>query len=101
MYQTEEQLNNEIKELILSTLAITDVGPKDVDDEKHFFRGDNALTLDSVDAIKIIMAIQRTYGIRIADQNLAKQELSSINSIAGFISQQQPNPTTKPNSTQL
>ena len=94
MPKTAEELKLEIKELIMSTLDITDINPDDVDDEKPLFGGDNALTLDSVDAIEIIMAIQRTYGIRIADQSLARQVISSINSIAGFIKEQQSNPTT-------
>ena len=94
MLKTAAELKREIKELIMSTLSITDVNPDEVDDEKPLFGGENALTLDSVDAIEIIMAIQRTYGIRIADQNLARQVISSINSIAGFITEQQSNPTT-------
>ena len=76
-----EDLKLEIKKLIMATLAITDIDPNDVDDEKPLFGGDNALTLDSVDAIEIIMAIQRNYGIRITDQNIARQVIGSINSI--------------------
>jgi acyl carrier protein len=94
MSKPTEELKLEIKNLIMSTLAITDVDVKDVDDEKPLFGGDNALTLDSVDAIEIIMAIQRTYGIRIADQNVARQVISSIDSIARFITEQQENPTS-------
>ena len=84
----------EIKRLIMSTLAIENIDPEDVDDEKPLFGGGNALTLDSVDAIEIIMAIQRTYGIRIADQNLARQVIRSVDSIAQFITEQQANPTS-------
>jgi len=94
MPEPTEELKLEIKKLIMSTLAISDVDPGEVDDEKPLFGGDNALTLDSVDAIEIIMAIQRTYGIRIADQNLARQVISSINSIAKFITDQQAIPTS-------
>ncbi|MCX6268663.1 MAG: acyl carrier protein [Bacteroidetes bacterium] len=86
-----EELKHEIKILIMSTLAINDIDPKDVDDDKPLFGGDNALTLDSVDAIEIIMAIQRTYGIRIADQNIARNVITSITSIATFIESQQAN----------
>ncbi len=73
----------------MKTLVINDISPNDVDDEKPLFGGDNALTLDSVDAIEIIMAIQRTYGLRIADQNLAREVVRSVNSIAVFITEQQ------------
>jgi len=72
----------------MKTLVINDISPNDVDDEKPLFGGDNALTLDSVDAIEIIMAIQRTYGLRIADQNLAREVVRSVNSIAVFITEQ-------------
>ena len=79
----------EIKKMIMETLNITDVDPKDVDDEEPLFGGNNALTLDSVDAIEIIMAIQRIYQIRIADQTVARHVVRSINSIAEYITAEQ------------
>ena len=82
-----EELKLEIKKLIMTTLAIENIDPADVDDEKPLFGGGNALTLDSVDAIEIIMAIQRTYGIRINDQNLAREVIRSVNRIAAFITE--------------
>jgi acyl carrier protein len=83
--EASPELKLAIKKMIMETLNITDVKPEDVDDEKPLFGGDNALTLDSVDAIEIIMALQRTYGIRIADQTLARYVIRSVNSIAEFI----------------
>ena len=79
------ELKFEIKKLIMETLNIIDIDPENVDDEKPLFGSDNALTLDSVDAIEIIMALQRTYGVRIADQSLARYVIRSVNSIAEFI----------------
>jgi acyl carrier protein len=79
------ELKLAIKNMILETLNITDVKVEDIDDEKPLFGSDNALTLDSVDAIEIIMALQRTYGIRIVDQTLARYVIRSISSIAEFI----------------
>ncbi len=84
-----DELKLEIKKLILDTLAITDVEISKIDDEKPLFGGNNALTLDSVDAIEIIMAIQRCYGIRIADQHIAREVVRSIQSIAQFITDNQ------------
>ena len=83
-----QALKWEIKELILETLGITDVDLEKIDDEKPLFGSDNALTLDSVDGLEIIMALQRKYGIRIGDQNLARSIIRSINSIADFITQE-------------
>ncbi len=83
------ELKLEIKKMIMETLNITDIKPENVDDEKPLFGSDNELTLDSVDAIEIIMAIQRNYGIRIADQSMARYVIRSINSIADFIVSEQ------------
>lgn len=79
------ELKLEIKKLIMQTLSITDINPDDVDDVEPLFGGTNALTLDSVDAIEIIMALQRTYNIRITDQSQARYIIRSIQSIAEFI----------------
>ena len=81
----ERRLKQEIKEMILETLNITDVDIDEIDDEKPLFGSDNALTLDSVDGIKIIIAIQRKYGVRLNDQNVARHIIQSINTIAEFI----------------
>jgi acyl carrier protein len=80
-----DDLKREIKILIMDSLNITDVNPEDIDNEIPLFGGGNALALDSVDALEVIMAIQRNYQIRIADQSQARYTLRSINSIAEFI----------------
>lgn len=79
------ELKLEIKLLIMETLSITGIDPNDVDDEEPLFGGNNAMTLDSVDGLEIIMAIQRKYNVRIGDQNLARNIIRSINNIAEFI----------------
>ncbi|MEI7663834.1 MAG: phosphopantetheine-binding protein [Bacteroidota bacterium] len=84
-------LKLEIKNLILKTLDIQNISPADIDEAKPLFGGGNTLTLDSVDAIEIIMAIQRTYGIRIADQVVAREVVRSVNSMSQFIAEQQAN----------
>jgi len=73
----------------METLGISGIKPEEVDNEKPLFGGENILTLDSVDALEIIMAIQRKYNLRIADQNLARSVIRSINSIAGFLVSEQ------------
>jgi acyl carrier protein len=83
--EVTDGLKLEIKQMIMTALSITDVDPEAVDNEEPLFSGKNTLTLDSVDALEIIMAIQRTYGVRIADQAAARYSLRSVNSIAEFI----------------
>ncbi len=82
-------LKTEIKILIMQTLGITGIDPADIDNSKPLFGGDNALTLDSVDALEIIMALQRKYNVRIGDQNLARNVIRTIDDIAAFIAREQ------------
>ena len=89
MTEPTPDLKLEIKNLIIDTLGITDVDIHLVDDELPLFGGDNALTLDSVDALEIIMAIQRKYHVRVGDQAQARYTIRSVNSIAEFILEQQ------------
>lgn len=79
------ELKREIKQLILDTLSITDIQPEEIENDKPLFGGTNKLTLDSVDGIEIIMAIQRKFQVRLNDQNLARHIIQSIDSMAEFI----------------
>ena len=85
MINSNTDLKLELKILIIETLNIQDVKPEDVNNTIPLFSGDNAIGLDSIDALEIIMAIQFKYKVRIDDQNLARVVLQSIDSIADFI----------------
>ena len=87
--EVTEELRTEIKNLIMETLSISGIRPEEIDNDKPLFGDENILTLESVDALEIIMAIQRKYNFRIADQNLARSVIRSINSIAGFLVSEQ------------
>ncbi len=79
------QLKKEVKEVIIKTLNISKLKPDDVDDSAPLFAPDNPFGLDSVDAIDIVMTVQKHFDVRIDDQNTARDVLESINSLAGFI----------------
>jgi len=81
----ETDLKADIKNMIIETLNIEDVTPDDIEDNLPLFGGENTLGLDSIDAIELVMAVQRQYKVRIDDQNLAREVLKDVNSIAEFI----------------
>lgn len=85
----KQELKREIKELILSTLKITDVNPDDIVDSVSLFEDGNALRIDSVDALEIVMILQKKYGVHIDDQNLGRFIIKSIDTIAQFIAGEQ------------
>ena len=74
---------------MVDTLKLQDVDPETIQDEPSLFSGENTITLDSIDAIELIMAVQKTYGVRLDDQNLARSIMNSVNSISAFIVEEQ------------
>lgn len=82
---TGVDLKADIKKMIIETLNMEDVKSEDIGDDLILFGGENTLGLDSIDAIELVMAIQRDYKVRLDDQNLAREVLKDVNSIANFI----------------
>jgi acyl carrier protein len=78
-------LKTEIKELIIKTLNIKNILAEQVPDSVPLFSAENILDLDSIDGIELVMAIQEKYQVRIADQNVARNVIESIDSIAEFL----------------
>ncbi len=89
MTEIPAQLKSEVKKLVVDTLKLQDVDPETIQDEPSLFSGENTITLDSIDAIELIMAVQKTYGVRLDDQNLARSIMNSVNSISAFIVEEQ------------
>jgi len=84
-------LKKEIKLLIIEALNIDDVNPDEVGDDDSLFGEGNALGLDSIDALEIVMALQEKYGVRIDDKNQSRFILKSISTIAEFIEKNRSN----------
>ncbi len=81
-------LENEISALIVSALLLEDIKPEDIDPEENLF-GDEGLTLDSIDALELGVAIQKKYGVRInpEDPNL-REHFRCVRNLARFVAEQ-------------
>lgn len=81
-----QQLKQELKELIISTLELEDIEPADIDDTAPLFV--DGLGLDSIDALELGLAIKKAYQVQLdANSEETKAHFSSVNSLAEFISQ--------------
>ncbi len=83
--EVTDDLKLQIKQMIVDTLKLKDVNPPDILNDQPLFSGENIITLDSIDGIELIMAIQRHFGVRLDDQNLARNILNTVDSMAAFI----------------
>lgn len=79
-----DQLIDDIKRLIISTLNLEDVTPEDIDPRAPLFG--EGLGLDSIDALELGLALKKTYGVTLsADSAEARQVFQSVQSLADFI----------------
>jgi acyl carrier protein len=78
------QLEQEIKELIISSLALEDIGPDDIDTAAPLFV--EGLGLDSIDALELGLALQKRYGVSMsADSEETRRQFHSVQSLAAFV----------------
>ncbi len=81
-----EQLEQEIKELIVSTLALEEVTPAEIESEQILFG--EGLGLDSVDALELGVALNKKYGITIdAESEETRQSFACVSNLAKFVSE--------------
>lgn len=80
------QLEAEIKELIVSSLMLEDVKPSEIDSEESLF-DDAGLGLDSIDALEIGVEIQKKYGVKIdPDDEQIAEHFRTVRSLAKLVS---------------
>ena len=71
------------------------IRPEEISDDQPLF-GPGGLGLDSVDALQLVVAIDKTYGLKIADPEAARQILQSVGTMAATIVQHQNSLMGKP-----
>lgn len=79
-----ENLINKLKEEIIEVLNLEECTPDDIDENAPLF-GDG-LGLDSIDALELIVLMEKNYGIRLTDPNQGKEIFKSVAVMADYIS---------------
>ena len=78
-----EELILKLKQEIIEVLNLEDVKPEDIDNDAPLF-GDG-LGLDSIDALELIVLMEKNYGIKLQDPAKGKEIFKSINVMADYI----------------
>ncbi|WP_340115060.1 phosphopantetheine-binding protein [Maribellus mangrovi] len=78
-----ENLKEKLKKQIIEALNLEEVEENEISTSDPLF-GDG-LGLDSIDALELIVLLEREYGIKIDDATKGKEIFYSIDSIAAFI----------------
>ncbi|EAP87863.1 MULTISPECIES: phosphopantetheine-binding protein [Croceibacter] len=78
-----EALKQELKEKIIEQLNLEDVAVEDIEDNDALF-GDG-LGLDSIDALELIVMLDKDYGIKLTDPQDGKRIFESVEVMATYI----------------
>ncbi len=79
-----EELIKELKEEIIEALNLEEMTPEDIDENDALFG--NGLGLDSIDALELIVLLDKKYGIKLANPAEGKAIFKSIATIADYVS---------------
>lgn len=79
-----EELENEIKQLIIDSFKLEDVQVADIQTEAPLFV--EGLGLDSIDALELAMTIRKKYGVRTqADDAQNAKIFANVKSLAAYV----------------
>ena len=81
-----EDLKYELKKQIIEELNLEDMKPEDIKDDAPLFG--NGLGLDSIDALELVVLMEKYHGVKITDEETGKKVLASIETMAEFIMQE-------------
>ncbi len=76
-------LKSELKQLIIKTLRLEDINLDEIQDDAPLFR--EGLGLDSIDALELVVALEKTYQVVIEDEEVGKKAFASIEALADFV----------------
>ncbi len=84
----KEFLKDRLKHLIVDCLDLDDVEIASIEDDAPIFG--EGLGLDSIDALELVIQIEKRYGVKIKSSEETKQALSSVNVLADYILERAP-----------
>lgn len=73
---TPEELKAEIKRMMVESLMLK-YGPESIADDQKLF-GPGSLGLDSVDALQLVVALDKNYGVKIPSPEAAREILKNV-----------------------
>ena len=78
-----DELILKLKNEIIEVLNLEDVKPEDIDENAPLFG--EGLGLDSIDALELIVLMEKNYGIKLKDPSQGKEIFKSVKVLADYI----------------
>ncbi|MBW2738166.1 MAG: acyl carrier protein [Deltaproteobacteria bacterium] len=77
------EIRKKLKELLVENLSLEDVNPEEIKDDEILFG--EGLGLDSLDAVEIVVLLQRNFGIEVKDMKEGQKIFYSIDTLANYV----------------
>jgi acyl carrier protein len=77
------KLRGFLKEMIIEALKLEEISVDEIDDDAPLFK--EGLGLDSIDALELVVAIEKNFNVIIEDEDVGKEAFGSIRILAAFI----------------
>jgi acyl carrier protein len=78
-------LTSRLKSLIVEALKLEDVRPEDIPDNEPLIGA--GLNLDSIDALELVVRLEKEFGIKISNSEESRSALASVEQLAAFVRQ--------------
>src|SRR5690348_14556626 len=79
----DADLRQQIKEMLVKNLMLQ-VTPEQIGDDLPLF-GPNGLGLDSIDALELVVSMEKTFGVGVPNAEVAGRALRTVNTIHDYI----------------
>ena len=78
------ELQEELKHKIIEAVNLEEVTPEEIDSDASLF-GDEGLGLDSIDALELIVLLEKNYGIKVKDPKEGKDIFKRVKVMADYV----------------
>ena len=76
-------IKTKLKQLLVQNLSLEDVKPEDIKDDAPLFN--EGLGLDSLDAVEIVVILQRNFGLEVKNMEMGRKIFQSVNTLAAYV----------------